>query len=348
MRFLQNQKGLTLVELLIASLIMGIMAIFIGTFLIESFTHNLEIEAAGDLGNFSQQTVNRMRLELSQSRRLFDQSEGGHSYWEALHLPKGLQPSSGSRLPEIVPHGSLSPSNSENYRNPFVRDSVGNILFFAQHESAMQTLREKTMVDLYHFVAYFLVERREARFSPKIPMYLDLMRCESGLYADLGQLRDIRDDETRSKALKTLQANGVLALWDVGQSADVAFTELVDYKPGKAPLVKPAIEMKNCVQAISSLGYRDRLSGPMTYSVAFNGGAQFNIRRQVPLFAGTPTAASAASLAPGEMRFPNGFEIVMVGPKSGRQVYLRLVLAANIRRSITTRDASIIATVKDS
>jgi hypothetical protein len=339
MKKFKKNSGMTLSELLIAALILAIMVIFIGSFLISGFQNNIRVQAIVDLGNNAQQTVNQIKLEMSQSKRIFDNGPVGLGYWEALGFQKGNLPLVGSKLPEIISHGSLSPSNEGNFRNPFVRESVGNMIFFVEHLPALESQKDKRIIDLYRFVVYFLSQKNKDRFSPKIPYYLDLVRCESSSYADLSQMYHVQDEEVRANLLSLLSNFGVAAFWDSQADADVAFTQLKGYAPGQDPEVQHRIQMVKCKSSVTEIGRVTRPPGTVTYSVAHNTSTKFPIRLQVPLFAKPQN---------NEEMFPSGFEVVIVGPKSGRQVLLRLVLAANVRDQILTRGSSVIAMVKDS
>ena len=331
------QKGITIIELLIAAGIVAIMALFVGNFLIDSFDNNRMVQGLADLGNYSQQAVNRIRLDISQSKRLMDNSIDGIGYWDLVRFPQNIRPVAGSRLPEIIDHGSLSPSKVDDFRNPFIRESAGNILFYAEHMPAIESVKDKRVIDIYRFVVYFLLEHKGNGFNPNVNSYLDLQRCESGPYADLYQVRDVQNDKVRRHILNILEESNVTALWDPQVSSAVAFTRMDGYDPKNSqPLVRHAIQMKRCFSAISGLGRLARSTGTILYSVSFNKGKHFQINRPVPLY------------AKAEETFPHGFEVLIVGPRSARQVLLRIVLAAPLRKQILTREATVIATVRDS
>src|SRR5262249_39841878 len=144
------------------------------------------------------------------------------------------------------------------------------------------------------------VEMKDEKFSREYPSYLDLVRCDSHPYADLSQIQDISDAKARDSILNQLQAKGVAALWDTQAEAQVAFTSIDWYQPGKAPEVRHRIAMQDCLSAVTGLGRLNRAVGRVMYSVAFNQAKDFPILRQVPLYA-------QASKAEGS--FPNGFEV---------------------------------------
>ena len=339
MKKILDEKGLTLTELLMAAGIMALMVMFIGKFLLDSYSSNLYLQSTTDLGNYSQQTVNQIRLDLSQSKRILDNSEHGLGYWRSAFFPEKFQPIEGSTLPEIVPQGSLSPSNVDDFKNPYVPESVGNALFYAEHRPALEDKDSGRIIDLYRFVSYFLHESHEARFSNQRPYFLDLMRCESKPYADYYQMYHIKEENIRRSLLNMLEQSNVVALWDYQASAEVAFTPLQNFEPGDFPLNQHLIQMDHCRSVIPQLGRADRPAGSLTYSVAFNKTDSFPIKLPVPLY------AKARLETPS---FPHGLEIMIVGPKNGRQVLIRLVLAANITTQIVSRESSVIASVKDS
>jgi len=338
MKPFQQEKGITLVELLMASLIMAIMFLFISQFLLNSFNNNLFIQATSDLGNYSQQTVNYLRLNISQSRKIMDNTAKGLSYWQSLDFKDSSIPLEDSKLPEIIPHGSLSPSNEENYNQPFVRDAIGNVLFYVEHLPSLEDKEHNRLIDLYRFVVYFLVKKNDARFSEKKPYYLDLMQCKSAPYADYFQVQSLKHEQIRDDILALLLDSKVVALWDYQVNAEVAFTKIRGFEPGDEPLTRHLIQLTQCNSAIQGMGSVDRPAGRITYSVAFNRNKDFPIRFSVPQYAIADVSKPA---------FPSGFEVMIVGPKSGRQILIHLVLAAPLYKRIISRESSVIATAKD-
>lgn len=339
-----REEGMTLVELLIASLILAIMAVFIGNFLINSFDNNLFIQASGDLGNYSQQTVNTLRLDLTQSKKIFDRRDSGLGFWNKLQFPSEMRPLLGSRLPEIVQQGSFAPSKFEDLQKPFVQDAVGNILFFVEYLPAFESREDRFVIDRFRFVVEYLKELKEGSFDAQNPKILDLVRCESGAYADLVQVADVRDEIIRTKILQGLEAEKVETLWDSQAEPIAAFASVSGFTSRGARDPEHRIQLKNCQSVIKAMGRLNRTLGTIAYSVAMNSDEAFRIRDVIPKYA-KPLLGRPLGSVPS---FPHGFEVMVIGPKTSRQVFIRLVLAASLRKMTLSRESMIIATTKDS
>jgi hypothetical protein len=212
--------------------------------------------------------------------------------------------------------------------------------------------------DRYQFKFYFLSPNPDRTFrgmplSPPFSgtnYYLDLIECESEVFADKGQL-DAIFATLATPAQDQVIANGLLNLpsgitsaearrlgitapinkaWTPGVAANAAFFDL-DSTATLTPDSTPTF----------SIGYRSmvpemrggRISGKMEYTVAMNRGTQ-NILTPIPRF--------------GEVsgNFPGGFEVKIVGPAGHRKVLTRVVLLSEHLGVITSQENFVITSTR--
>ena len=190
------------------------------------------------------------------------------------------------------------------------------------------------MIDVYHFVLYYVAAgpRHEA-FGP-LPDYLDLMRFESVPYADFAQV-DSLPKELSVEILRALEATGVRYAWEPNAPALAAFSRISGGEMQIPPEPHHRILAKIVESAIPGLGRVQTAAGSMDYSVAINTPGLLPIHTVVPRFA-KPSDG-----------FPNGFEIAIVGPSHGRKVLARLVLVASTHGRFYSRENQMIASVWD-
>ena len=319
--------GVTLIELMIALAIFSIIALAAMTFLIDSVRVNHTVEAQTDTSNMGQQALDDIRGSLGASRKILDAESG---FLPLIDLSGAPEAAGAIRLPVIEPAGSLTP-RAGGRDGPFERDSIGNALLFVEALGPFQEPATKRLVDRFRFVLYY-VAKAEGRIA-RVPYVLDLVRVESGVYADFTQLDSMDEDTARSVVL-ALEKEGVAYAWDSGAPPEGAFSRLSAGKVVKPPEPNHRIVPLRIASALPGIGRAMRGSGMIGYSVAPNDG-ELPIRARVPRF---------AQPADG---FPNGFEVLITGPGHGRKVLVRLVLAAETQGRFFSREHQIVAAVWD-
>jgi len=268
-------------------------------------------EAETTLKTSSQGLLNKIEHRLVECKRIFQNTAGDTAFLARVQktTPTVM---SGSQLPLSVTNGGISPSTST-----FNAAGVGNELFFASIDSPLDVVAtdssgstETVRIDLYHFNYYYLAQGGEmVGGQPMITPY----EWHSVSYADYQQITSISDAVESSSTATGLVASGVNYAWDPSTgTVGAAFYQLgigtvISAQSHLIPQ-KSAQSMLNLTTGILSSGFH--------YGVSPNTSVSFSTSKPVPKFA---TAAG---------NFPSGFEVIVVGANSARQVFIRLVLVA--------------------
>lgn len=327
MRVLRGSRGLTLIEMMVSLAIFSVIALAAMSFIVSSLKVNYAVEAQADTSNMGQQALDQLRGSLAQSKKLLDVDSG---FLELVDLAAAPAPAGVIRLPKIEPNGSLTP-RAGSKDGAFTKSSVGNAILFVEALSPFQEPKTKRLIDRYRFVLYY-VSKVEGRLA-NVPYMLDLVRVESGPYADFTQV-DALDDDIEGTVVGALEAAGVGYAWDPGAPAIAAFSRLSGSRLVTPPEPKHHIVPIRTASAIPGIGRKMRGAGVIGYSIALNDG-DVPIRTPVPKY---------AQVADG---FPNGFEVLVTGPGHGRKVLVRLVLVAEAQQRFFSREHQIIAAVWD-
>lgn len=322
--------GFTLIEMMVSMAILSIIALVVSTFIVDSHRVNVSIEAQTESSIMGQQVLDDVRWRLEQSRRLVDRGEG---ILEVIDLSTAPPAAGETRLPKIEPNGSLSPYPGRRDGEYHI-GSVGNALLFVEAEPPFREAKSGRLVDLYHFVLYY-VAKRDGKGATIGPMdyWLDLVRFESQTYADFQQV-DGLPEELQRDVVAGLAAKGVTLAWDANARPDGAFSRLAGGRVVHPPDPIHKIPPKKIEGAIPGLGHGERVSGRMSFTIAPNRGP-LPIKQPVPEFA----EASEG--------FPFGFEVLIAGPGHGRKVMVRIVIAAHAHQRYFSREHQMIAAVWD-
>lgn len=254
----------------------------------------LKLQVYGEL------LVDGLRKQLSSVRKLFDSGDPGLSYWNNLVFT-GDGPDAHSKLPTIVLSGSMSP-NWEGFDST----TVGNVIFCARildPPVEVSSAGDEYVFDRFRFTTYFLLPGDGGNGY-------HLYSCESeDMYLDYDQVVTILNSEPTSPqaVVDSLISQGLDIAWRVNATtANTAFyqvtTGLADANP-----INHTIVMK---EAERMSGFASH-SGSHRHAIAANGRG---LSQLVPKF------------AVQSFGFPNGFEILILGPQSGRKVMVRIVL----------------------
>ena len=308
-----------MVELLISMTIMMIvMAVTVSlfTFLHRSFT---SMEAGTVLPAATQQALNGMQNRIVENRRQFENTPVG-----ALYLAKlptlSPAPVSWRQLPVINVNMSLSISTGV-----FVSTCVGDSLFFAStygtYSLSLDTTSATALVervDTFVFNYYYLAESPSMAIAGK-PV-LELREWHSIPYADYQQLALISVGKSSTTVCALQTQKNVSVAWD--SSSNTPATAFYMLSPtgglvseGSGYVLETAtdrrLQPKPMIQIIEGAA-----SGGFKYGVSRNG---FSQKHQVPAYY-NPTSWTGD--------FPGGMEVMIVGPASSRQVFVRLVMTA--------------------
>lgn len=324
----ESQKGFTLIEAMLSSLLLLLMVTLFVPTLRLSIMGSTNFEARSALKNAGQRAINRISMNLSACRRLFEWN-ANPAIRDMTYLAKvdfGGQPGPilNSKLPVKVPQGSLAPGSGG-----FNAAAVGNGLFFASVKAPLMLDKildsggtpHTVRLSNYQFDYYYV---GPGKGNPIGKLFnRNLWEWHSVEYADWDGLSDLPADVTlRRNVMLDLQSRGITHAWKISElDASLAFFQLdgatgtmiqEDQDPLKPPHLlrkKSGGMMIDILTGISMGSYR--------YGVSPNTGAHLTTRRPVPRFA-TPFLND----------FPSGFEVAVVGPSSKLQVLTRLVLVA--------------------
>jgi len=296
----RSQDGHSLVEFLVALVIFAILASLVTRALVMEQKSNTSVHNRMKLQVYGELMTDHLRRELSATRIVFDSESLGAEYWQKLHFT-GEAPDAYAKLPNIQPGGSFSPDWAG-----FDSTAVGNMLFCAKIVDPPAEVSDGInpyVFDRFKFVVYFLSPYAGGKGY-------NLHACESkNQYLDYNQVMAILRSEpdypqTIVEALKTM---GLTLVWRPNaEAAGKAFYTL-SADMSKASPINHTVVMDEA-ERISGFS---NLSGPQHHGIAPNGrGVSLN----VPKFARA-----------GE-GFPNGFEVLVAGPCTGRKILLRLVL----------------------
>ncbi len=329
----RNRTGVTLTELMIAVAIFSLVMLAITPMFTLGVRQSASIEAHSSLKLESQNTMAAIARKLEQSKRLFENNANDNAFLARVVLSTAPAAISGSKLPNFEEAGGLSPSTST-----FVAASVGNRLFFTSLDSYedmtvpnASAVNRTVRIDCYRFNYYYLGSASGAiggKYCRNLWQWLSIR------YGDYIQLTAITDATQRTNAAAALYARGLRYVWDTSSTnASAAF-----YSINAAGAI--TLQAAHTISMADSSAMIKPLVGQMSrgykYGVSPNTDASFVIGRNVP----------ELGVASGD--FPSGFEVVVVGPTSARNVMMRLVLVAQgAFKGIMSQEDMIVVTARD-
>jgi prepilin-type N-terminal cleavage/methylation domain-containing protein len=332
--FLRND-GVTLVELMIAIAVAGVLALAAPALFRLALWDLSNLEAHSAMKSAAQATINNIGATLTQSKRIFQNNSSDNLFLSHVGLGSAPAAIAGSALPVVNTYGSLSPSSGS-----FSAADVGNCLFIASVAPAIDNLvhnglgsTETIRIDTYQFNYYYLAQAPSGTMGSKAK--IDLWEWHSVSYADADEITAIADATASSNTIRALAAAGIQYAWSPSTPTfSAAFFQIssttMAAQPNHTIQVSSSDKMLNLLVGSMSSGFH--------FSVSPNTGNGFNTNTTVPLFA---TASN---------QFPSGFEIAMIGPNTARQVFMRLVLVAQgafSSSNYVTHEVSVVMTARD-
>jgi len=267
----------------------------------------MSMDATNQMKSCSQSAVNKIGLRLSECKRIFENTAQDTPFLARI---TGIDSSlSNSRLPKIEETGSFIPGDSL-----FNSSSVGNSLFFTNTEfpKILQlSSTYTTRIDCYVFNYYYLVP--VFNYTIGNTSAIKLMEWHSKKYADYTQINALSGN-TKTLTITALYNNNVRYAWNpTATSPSSAFYSLniagtITAQSGHYIQQDAYKEMTRFARGV--------IWGKYRAGVSPNTGGSFNTNHPVPEYA---TASG---------RFPGGFEIGIIGPRSAHRVFVRLVLVA--------------------
>jgi type II secretory pathway pseudopilin PulG len=317
----------TLVELLLALAIMGIITpvlVSLLTYVTSGFTG---YEATSQLRKMNQKTLNRIYLRVGSCKRIFQNVTLDNAFVGRLILTGCPSALAGSALPSIQTASTLNVGTTD-----FISSSVGNSLFFANNESTQVLATGTVRIDTYRF-NYYYVTSTNPNPLPGVESY-GIVEWRSVLYADINQLNSITNAALRTNVVKELYGKGVSYTWNPSTTdVNSAFSNLASNGSITLSATHTIPQYKNrfLTNAITGIVF-----GGYRYGVSCNSSFWTKAPKTVPIYA----------VAAG--KFPGGFEVAIGGPTAGRQILIRSVLVARgSMRSIIGDDTQIVCSARD-
>jgi len=324
-RSMRSQSGFSMIELVIASSLLGLLVMAVSTLAVsggqaQDFTRRLSRAT-----EVTQDIVDQMRLEMVSSVRVFGNDVEGNANLGILDMsgaPKGL---SAYRLPVVSPNNTVA-------RDTVGTQITGNSLFFtrlAWTDRFVCSSSREYMVDVYRWIFYYLTSV-DGGPEAGSPLGLNLVRVVSEPLVDAAGVDGIDDPNDQQEVLLhllegTADANGethakAQLVWlRGGLPSDVGTIRQIGSLNGK--LSDDPIEGREDPWLIHRatpvvdelLSYRHH-SVASIYSLPAYGVGRYAVVDQ------------------SEDGFPHGFEVQVVGPSSARQVMLHLVVVSTQRQ----------------
>lgn len=338
------QAGFTLVEMMIAATLLGIMVMAVSTLSVSGMQAQEYARRLTRATEITQDVVDGMRLELGSSVRLFGNDTEGNANLEVLDLAGAPARLASSRL--------ATPDANGTVRQDTAADAItGNSLMFARLAWNDRFVGPATgrqyMVDVYRWIYYYLTPEDGGPLAGR-SIGLNLVRVVGEPLADAAAVDAIANATDRAALLQHLRAGTPDALgvrhspcqvvWRRGELPTVAGTlreiNPVDGTLSNTPLVatgrpSPWRVLRTEVAPRGLLSYRH-------HSVAT---VHAPINQRVSRFGLRTTLG---------MGFPHGFEVQTVGPSSARQVLLHLAVASTNRSGHTAfADVQMIVDARD-
>lgn len=309
-----KREGFTIIELIISLAIFSLVIPIIYEVSQEVISSTTTMAAVNETKLINQMLISDIKAEVIQSALIFDNSS---SYKDKiiLSLPSNFTPLDSSRLPIIDETSKLPP-------NP---DKVGNIIFTAKYLKPIESTVNNTTyrLDSYRFLYYFLAKDTSVTINRRSPIVL-LKAKSREVYVDYVGISNISDNNARKGLVEALYSMGI------GYAVDLKRAKF--YKLSQNGNISPVdnhlIEMDTTL-ASKDFGFKTLPTGNVYYAIGYNGSI------------GTPKFAIPSDMGDS---FPNGFEVAIVGPRSSRDILVRIVVTANFSaKTLGNENISIIS-----
>ena len=335
----EAEGGFTFVEVTI------VMTILVGMILIVSqlfLTTNQAQEVARRLNmttDVTREVLQDIRAQAITSVRLFENNAVGNAYLGLLDLT-GVQPAINSTLPTIDVAG-----NFRQEAGPGVL--TGNTLLFARHDWTDEFTclsGNSYLLEIYRLVRIYL-RNEDGGPQPGTSVGLNLCRWVGEPMVDGSQVNRISDPVDQAEVLEHLRlrtpdADGVqhpsvALVWIVGEDP-AALDTFRQIEPtgtlSSTPVAprSPTWEvLQDPVESSAELLFRNLYSVATNYAPSKIGLGKFSV---------------LDTMGDG---FPHGFEVQIIGPSSGRQVLLHLIVVNRWPRLPITSSQKIIINTRD-
>ncbi len=333
------EDGFTLLEVSMTMTILVGMILLVSQLLLTS-------NRAQDLAKRLSMTteVNRdllqdIRVEVSTSVQLFENSALGNSYMGMLDFT-GEKPAINSTLPTLDAAGNFRKEAS-------ARLLTGNTVLFARHDWTDEFIclsGKSYLVEVYRLVRYYLVEEDGGPAAGSL-VGLNFCRWAGEPMVDGSQVDRIIDPVDRAEVLEHMRLGtpGVGGaqhppaelVWRVGEDPAVLDT-FKQIEPGGTLSSSPLLPRSPIWTVLRDpVRSSDKLLFYNHFSVATN------------------HASASASLGTFGVLdnsgdgFPHGFEVQVIGPSSGRQVLVHLILVSTRPGLLASSSQKLVVNSRD-
>ena len=326
-----SQRGFSIVELTVVLFLMSVVGLMFFSMFVGTLKSSMQVESRADLNVLGQRTVNELRSEMLQARKVMEAGAVGSSYLAQMNISTPVL--SDSKFPVVQTDSIIQPEAGGV-------SFVGNSLLMARqleplsvmidHDGDGQTPLVEFLIDRYEFQYYYLTERTDRNFNGT-GKYLDLVRAQSPAYADYFQLSGFSQDQRQ--LIHAQIRDDIPFAWDAGQPANNAFYRLATN--GNLGLrAGHRMDLSNAISLLPELT-GGRITGAMEYTVAMNG--QTTSDGQNPL----------ALMTAEDSNFPGGFETMIVGPSGSRKIWARIVLMSEAAGTVRAHSSEIVISNAD-
>lgn len=334
--FLNKRGGYTLVELSMVIVISTLIILVIVTFFGKTHKMFTNLEVVNSLKTNGQRELGRLCRIVFLNKRIFSSGSAADlAYLARVDISADPAPLALSKLPEITVSGVLSPSGLG-----FDPSIFGNSLFLATCGKPFIAIdildsgnHPHTMrIDTYVFHYYYLNFAQDMKFFAQNGRNR-FVGWHSQLYTDYMQIEGTGDNTQKQNLIKRLYNSGYRIAWSPSATDVLAAFYALD-NSGNA-----LVDANHQIKKASIEFPLDTTTGlfgwSYTQGIAFNSSATFAIRDKVPLFAAVNNG------------FPGGLEIGIIGGNTGRQIFIRMVMAAQSLAGLQSYEHISLTTVRD-
>jgi len=295
------RPGFTLVELLITLVIISLVIPVIYEVSEGIIFSTNTITAVNDIKLINQRLIEDIKSDVVQSAMIFDDNS---SYKDriVLNVPSPYASLDRNKLPVINETGSFPPNPAD----------VGNILFMARYLTPVEVTVSSTdyRIDRYRFLYYFLAKDTSTTIKGRNPIVL-LKAQSREIYVDYVTINNVSDNNVKKAIVQALYSMNIRYAVDL---KNVRF-----YSLGSNGNISP--DNNHRIQtdtgfASRNFGANQLPTGKVYYGIGYNNMGYMAI----------PKFATVSDTGDG---FPHGFEVAIVGPRSSRDVLVRIVAVAH-------------------
>ena len=309
-----SQAGFTLLEMMVALIMFGVMASIVEHTLGSTQRAERQLSAVRRVTARCEKIAYEVLDEVNRSRKLFQGDTTGQDYLDALDLSRDPILTN-ARLPLF---DEINPMGMDAAGDP----RTGNILFFVREGEAVEAVADassglRRSIDLHRFVCVYPRETTRVLVSDS-QMFpaRDLVVWRSALYPSHAQLMAIEDTDERASVVRDLvDRYGCDYAWDANADVDAAFFELGSLG-GIGASATTSLVIEEDVDA------SDR--GRLVY-------ADVQLARTAPTDFHRRSRFTADDVSTW---VPDGFEVKIVGISGARKVWFRVTAESPATRHV--------------